>query len=95
MIPSNEHQQCSFFYEELTKIIFQVSSNTHLICSSVKNHNFSNTQNCRYQSKLKQGYSTVRAICILLLFIYIYVNGSGLITSVGEERANLSAVVYL
>ena len=28
--------------------------------------------------------------CILLLFIY-----SGSITSVGEERANLSAVVYL
>ena len=34
-------------------------------------------------------------ICILLLFIYNYVNGSGLITSVGEERANLSAFVYL
>ena len=33
-------------------------------------------------------------ICILVLFIY-YVNGSGSITSVGEERANLSAVVYL
>ena len=31
-------------------------------------------------------------ICILLLLI---VNGSGSITSVGEERANLSAVVYL
>ena len=27
--------------------------------------------------------------------VYLYVNGSGLITSVGEERANLSAVVYL
>ena len=26
---------------------------------------------------------------------YIYLNGSGSITSVGEERANLSAVVYL
>ena len=26
--------------------------------------------------------------------VYLYVNGSGLITSVGEERANLSAVVY-
>ena len=25
----------------------------------------------------------------------LYVNGSGSITSVGEERANLSAVVYL
>ena len=26
---------------------------------------------------------------------YLYVNGSGSITSVGEERANLSSVVYL
>ena len=32
--------------------------------------------------------------CILLLFI-LNVNGSGSITSVGEERAYLSAVVYL
>ena len=27
--------------------------------------------------------------------VYLYVNGSGSITSVGEERANLSAGVYL
>ena len=27
--------------------------------------------------------------------VYLYVNGSGLIISVGEERANLFAVVYL
>ena len=27
--------------------------------------------------------------------VYLYVSGSGLITSVGEERANLPAVVYL
>ena len=27
--------------------------------------------------------------------VYLYVNGSGSITSVGGERANLSAVVYL
>ena len=27
--------------------------------------------------------------------VYLYVNGSGLITSVGEERANLPAVFYL
>ena len=27
--------------------------------------------------------------------VYLYVGGSGLITSVGEERAYLSAVVYL
>ena len=34
--------------------------------------------------------------CKLYSFVvYLYVNGSGSITSVGEERANLSAVVYL
>ena len=34
--------------------------------------------------------------CILYSFVvYLYVSGSGSITSVGEERANLSAVVYL
>ena len=27
--------------------------------------------------------------------VYLYVNGSGSITSVGKGRANLSAVVYL
>ena len=27
--------------------------------------------------------------------VYLYVSGSGSITSVGEERANFSAVVYL
>ena len=27
--------------------------------------------------------------------VYVYVSGSGSITSVGKERANLSAVVYL
>ena len=33
--------------------------------------------------------------CILLLLIYnVYVSGSGSITSVVEERANLSAIVY-
>ena len=31
----------------------------------------------------------------LYYFVYLYVNGSGSITSVGEERANLSAVIYL
>ena len=29
------------------------------------------------------------------IVVYLYVNGSGSITSVGEERANLSAVVYM
>ena len=31
----------------------------------------------------------------VFFLIYPYVSGSGSITSVGEERANLSAVVYL
>ena len=31
----------------------------------------------------------------VFFIVYLYVNGSGSITSVGEERANLSAVVYL
>ena len=30
-----------------------------------------------------------------VLFCCLYINGSGSITSVWEERANLSAVVYL
>ena len=30
-----------------------------------------------------------------VVYLHVYVNGSGSITSVGEERANLSAVVYL
>ena len=33
---------------------------------------------------------------VLCLFVgYLYVSCSGSITSVGEERANLSAIVYL
>ena len=33
---------------------------------------------------------------ILFSFVgYLYVNGSGSIASVGEERANLPAIVYL
>ena len=35
-------------------------------------------------------------VCDLYSFVvYLNVNGSGTITSVGKERANLSAVVYL
>ena len=34
-----------------------------------------------------------RGLCSFV--VYLYVNGSGSITSVWEERANLSAVVYL
>ena len=41
----------------------------------------------------------MRELICLLLFtcnyvVYLYVDGSGSITSVGDERANLSAVVY-
>ena len=32
---------------------------------------------------------------VLLVFGYLYVSGSGSITSVGEERASLSAIYYL
>ena len=33
---------------------------------------------------------------ILFCFVgYLYVSGSGSVTSVGEKRANLSAIVYL
>ena len=35
-----------------------------------------------------------RVIFCILFVVYLYGNGSGSITSVGEERANLSAVVY-
>ena len=34
-------------------------------------------------------------ICNYSFVVYLYVSGSGSITSVGEERANLSPVVYL
>ena len=39
----------------------------------------------------------VRVLCrnLYSFVVYLYVNGSGSITSVWEERANLSAVVYL
>ena len=43
------------------------------------------------QSQISDGTVSLK-ICNVL---YLYVNGSGSITSVGEERANLSAVVYL
>ena len=32
---------------------------------------------------------------IFFCWLFIYISGSGSITSVGEERANLSAIVYL
>ena len=34
-------------------------------------------------------------VCLYSFVVYLYVSGSGSITAVGEERANLSAVVYL
>ena len=40
---------------------------------------------------LRRYVCLVRRQCLMSY----YVNGSGSITSVGEERANLSAVVYL
>ena len=34
-------------------------------------------------------------VVICIFVVYLYVSGSGSITSVGEERANVSAVVNL
>ena len=36
-----------------------------------------------------------RVVICILFVVHLNVNGSGSITSVGEERANLSAFVYL
>ena len=60
-------------------------------------------ENIRYERKINGCIPTKLLISQLLFIIhfktsfvvYLYVNGSGSITSVGEERANLSAVVYL
>ena len=40
-------------------------------------------------------FSQILNVSLYSFVVYLYVNGSGSITSVGEERANLSAVVYL
>ena len=41
-------------------------------------------------------FGVVVSCRILYSFVvYLYVSGSGSITSVGEERANLAAAVYL
>ena len=49
---------------------------------------------------MQKCHGNVRLFEISFIFrcsfvVYSYVSGSGPITSVGEERANLSAVVYL
>ena len=44
-------------------------------------------------NKLKLSSLTCRKLYFFV--VYLYVNGSGSNTSVREERANLSAVVYL
>ena len=36
-----------------------------------------------------------RNLYSFVIYLLLYVNGSGSITSVGEEKANFSAVVYL
>ena len=40
-------------------------------------------------------WSSVSCRNLFSFVVYLYVNGSGSTTSVGEERASLSAVVYL
>ena len=56
------------------------------------------------QSIIRCGFGVILTKCfwsgcfvsyLYSFVVYLYVNGSGSITSVGEERANLSAVVYL
>ena len=45
---------------------------------------------------MRSKYFEVGVSCNLFSFVvYLYVNGSGSITPVGEERAYLSAAVYL
>ena len=50
-----------------------------------------------YQVHKSRIFSSLGVSCRKLYYfvVYLYVNGSGSITSVGEERANLSAVIYL
>ena len=56
------------------------------IINSRRSSKYQKEQDCIYLTSCRKLYSFV---------VYLYVNGSGSITSVGEERANLSAVVYL
>ena len=51
----------------------------------------------KVHSRLKAFCLSVGVSCrnLYSFVVYLYVNGSGSITSVGEVRANLSAVVYL
>ena len=53
--------------------------------------------NLGFSSNLISKYISCFVSCrkLYYLVVYLYVNGSGSITSVGEERANLSAVIYL
>ena len=50
-----------------------------------------------YQNEYHNEVFGVGVSCRNLYYfvVYLYVNGSGSITLVGEEKANLSAVVYL
>ena len=53
-------------------------------------------QSLSFQSETELEFWSRCFVSYLYSFVvYLYVNGSESITSVGEERANLSAVVYL
>ena len=41
------------------------------------------------------GVSCLNLYSFVVFLLHVYVNGSGSITSVGEERAYMSAAVYL
>ena len=63
---------------------------THEEVTQSKHSNLAESQTCLYVFGV--GVSCRKLYSFV---VYLYVNGSGSITSVGEERANLSAVVYL
>ena len=67
-------------YQHLASFLAPLSANQHLASFVILTKCFGVGVSCRNL------YSFV---------VYLYVNGSGSITSVGEERANLSAVVYM
>ena len=59
---------------------------------------------CKLLTVLRRGFGMVLTKCFGVgvscrnfysFVVYLYVNGNGSITSVGEERAHLYAVVYL
>ena len=61
--------------------------------SAIKSGNVSVLSKRNHYSLWEKSKSKFNCILLFVCF-FLYVNGSGSITSVGEERANLSAAVY-